>query len=80
MDDAISNIEAALDFAGSQGWHPFHCDDICALLDRLKAAEAENKRLREALERLARLGNGDQYGNSDGNMIARAALENTNVR
>jgi hypothetical protein len=28
----------------------------------------------EALEKLARLGNGDQYGNSDGNMIARSAL------
>ena len=28
----------------------------------------------EALEKLARLGNGDQYGNSDGNMIARNAL------
>lgn len=39
--------------------------------------EAENKRLREALERLARLGNGDHYGNSDGNMIARAALKET---
>ena len=39
--------------------------------------EAENQRLREALERLARLGNGDHYGNSDGNMIARAALKDT---
>ena len=28
----------------------------------------------EALERLARLGNGDNYGNSIGNEIARAAL------
>lgn len=28
----------------------------------------------EALEKLARLGNGDQYGNSEGNMIAQAAL------
>ena len=28
----------------------------------------------DALEKLARLGNGDQYGNSDGNMIARDAL------
>jgi len=36
--------------------------------------EAENKRLREALEKLARLGNGDRYGNSDGNCIAIAAL------
>ena len=28
----------------------------------------------EALEKLARLGNGEHYGNSDGNMIARMAL------
>jgi len=26
------------------------------------------------LEKLARLGNGDRYGNSDGNMIARTTL------
>lgn len=36
--------------------------------------EAENAKLKEVLEKLARLGNGDRYGNSDGNMIARAAL------
>ena len=30
--------------------------------------------LAEALEKLARLGNGEHYGNSDGNMIARDAL------
>lgn len=35
---------------------------------------AENDRMREALEKLARLGNGSEYGNSDGNMIARIAL------
>ena len=28
----------------------------------------------EALEKLSRLGNGNMLGNSDGNMIARAAL------
>jgi hypothetical protein len=28
----------------------------------------------EALESLARLGNGDRYGNSDGNMVARNAI------
>jgi hypothetical protein len=36
--------------------------------------QAENARLREALEKLARLGAEPYYGNSDGNMIARAAL------
>lgn len=28
----------------------------------------------DALEKLARLGNGEHYGNSDGNMIARDAI------
>jgi hypothetical protein len=33
-----------------------------------------NQELLAALEKLARLGNGETYGNSDGNMIARAAI------
>lgn len=42
-------------------------------------AALHNERLKaqglvEALEKLARLGNGEMYGNSDGNMIARQAL------
>ncbi len=36
--------------------------------------QAENARMREVLEKLARLGAEPYYGNSDGNMIARAAL------
>lgn len=39
-----------------------------------KAIDAANIRMKEALEKLARLGNGSEYGNSDGNMIARQAL------
>jgi hypothetical protein len=31
--------------------------------------------MREALEKLARLGNGNLYGNSEGNVIAQRALE-----
>jgi hypothetical protein len=42
--------------------------------EELRRLHAENEALREALEKLARLGNGDQYGNSIGNEIARAAL------
>ena len=34
----------------------------------------EHQRYREALEKLARLGNGDALGNSIGNTIARDAL------
>jgi len=38
------------------------------------AAEAREAKLREALEKLSRLGNEPELGNSIGNMIARAAL------
>lgn len=89
-DDYISRIEAALDFAGSQGWHQFHCDDICALLDRLKAAEAEAQRLRESLRGLLAVtsskapGTGLIVGAEDRHAAAikqaRAALENTDAR
>lgn len=41
------------------------------LEEKLAAAE----KMREALEQLARLGNGDEYGNSDGNIIAQQALK-----
>lgn len=37
--------------------------------------EAQVKLYREALEKLARLGNGDRYGNSTGNTIAQKALD-----
>lgn len=37
--------------------------------------ELENLRLRIVLGRLARLGNGDNFGNSVGNCIAREALD-----
>jgi hypothetical protein len=40
----------------------------------IEALEAKVAKAVDALEKLARLGNGDRYGNSDGNMIARAAL------
>ena len=59
--------------------------DTETLLSELKTEREENaalraevERLREVLEKLARLGSrhGD-YGNSNGNMIARAALSST---
>jgi len=40
----------------------------------LRRLHAVNQELLVALEKLARLGNGEHYGNSDGNMIARAAI------
>ena len=54
---------------------------IAAARDLVPALLAERDDLRtkldaavEALDKLARLGNGNMYGNSDGNMIARATL------
>ena len=46
-------------------------DQAAAELRRLHAV---NQALVAALQKLACLGNGDQYGNSDGNCIAQAAL------
>lgn len=65
-------------------------EDCIALLDReariggqttykivpeIKLRLLEGEQYRDALERLARLGNGEHYGNSEGNRIAQAALE-----
>jgi len=47
------------------------CEDAADELHRLHEV---NQELLAALEKLARLGNGEHYGNSDGNMIARAAI------
>ena len=44
------------------------------IIAEIEKLQQENKRYREALEKLARLGNGNKYGNSDGNIIAQDAL------
>lgn len=46
---------------------------LCALVER---KDGQIKDLLATLEKLARFGNGDFYGNSDGNMIAIDALKN----
>jgi hypothetical protein len=51
-----------------------------AAADEIDALRAEVERLRGALEKLARLGNGDRYGNSTGNQIAIAALTPAEVK
>jgi uncharacterized protein YdcH (DUF465 family) len=43
-------------------------------VDALQSTPDRVTGLVEALEKLARLGNGDRYGNSDGNVIAQDAL------
>ena len=65
----------ALRLADWMGWN----DASMVKTSRAAAAElrrlhAVNQELLAALEKLARLGNGDHYGNSEGNMIARAAI------
>ena len=40
----------------------------------LRRLHEVNAELLEALEKLARLGNGERYGNSEGNVIARTAI------
>lgn len=47
------------------------------VLAHIAAQDAEIARLREGLEKLARLGNGESYGNSLGNDIAIATLTTT---
>ena len=50
---------------------------IAEQAEQITMLKAKNERLREALEKLARLGNGDQYGNSIGNEIAQQAIKQT---
>lgn len=50
----------------------FFAEDACK--EQLAALAEQNERYREALQKLACLGNGEQYGNSIGNCIAQEAL------
>ena len=77
--DAIAAAEPVM-FAyeySDSSWHDAspteHSAGMKPLFTRPMPAQDVTE-LVEALEKLARLGNGDQYGNSDGNMIARKAL------
>jgi hypothetical protein len=53
---------------------PIRAAAIRSLAAERDALKAENARLRAVLEKLARLGAEPHYGNSVGNIIARAAL------
>jgi len=50
-----------------------------ALTEELAALAEQNEKMREALQKLACLGNGEQYGNSIGNCIAQEALSLPNI-
>ena len=51
-----------------------HQRDIEQASAELRRLHESNQELLAALEKLARLGNGERYGNSEGNVIAQAAV------
>ena len=63
-----------------QAWQASQADqaEYIAMLElNNKFKDEANQKLREALDRLARLGNEPNFGNSVGNVIARKALGET---
>ena len=50
------------------------CDWCRKSAERIEALTAKLAKAVEALDRLARLGNGDRYGNSEGNVIAQTTI------
>jgi len=69
--EALRIAERLERYDATRSGYAQHCHKAAAELRRLHAV---NQELLVALEQLARLGNGETYGNSDGNMIARAAI------
>ena len=49
-------------------------------MDKLAAVTAQRDEMLEAMRKLACLGNGDTYGNSDGNLIAQDASAKCEVK
>jgi hypothetical protein len=69
--EALRLAERLERYDATRSGYAKHCSLAAAELRRLHEV---NQELVAALEKLARLGNGEHYGNSDGNMIARAAI------
>jgi hypothetical protein len=69
----VRELEAELEFMSTI--QEANDVEITALMEDNVKLERQLTELREALERLARLGNGDKYGNSEGNVIAQDALK-----
>jgi len=69
--EALKLAERLERYDATRSGYAKHCSLAAAELRRLHEV---NQELLAALEKLARLGNGEHYGNSDGNMIARAAI------
>jgi len=64
-------LAKSLDFYSTGDKHQRDVEQAAAELRRLHQVNAE---LLAALDKLARLGNGDRYGNSIGNTIAQEAI------
>jgi hypothetical protein len=72
-----ADMDGIMVLASRQAIH----ETIDAYWARVKTCEELEAKLAKAvvtLDKLARLGNGEKFGNSDGNMIARAALAEIN--
>ena len=80
MLDRIEELEAKLakeiEISNQRGNHIEFVllPQMSDLQFQLKDLQAKLEEAVGSLEKLARLGNGDLYGNSDGNMIARITL------
>lgn len=70
MNDLIDRLEAQHGNCDAIG-----PDVIFETAQALRRLSCEGAVMREALEKLARLGNEPRYGNSDGNTIAQEALK-----
>ena len=73
----VEELEAERD-ADRRREYGYSQQTVDALTAERGKLEAENQRLREALEKLARLGNEPMLGNSVGNIIAQEALKEDN--
>ena len=74
MKQDLKRIGSVLDAVKSQECQGHYSTMIQQIIDRNKELERQQAVLVDALERLAMLGNGARYGNSEGNEIAIAAL------
>ena len=68
------NLAPMSERSDGKTWRESFNDLVGELVDFARRLERERDVAVEALEKLAPLGNGDKYGNSDGNRIAIDAL------
>lgn len=80
MRDLLEIIREALERRSAGEAYPTEALELAvAEITRLRAVEPKFHQAVASLQRLARLGNGDRLGNSDGNVMAQAALREIGV-